>query len=71
MKPNTCAQVGYCIGMYPPCMAECKLNDEEKTNASSNDGIDGLMHWLGWIVLLIASVWLVMVISFLIGYYSV
>ena len=28
--PSTCSRAGYCIGMYPPCMAECKLNDTEQ-----------------------------------------
>lgn len=71
MNTTTCAKAGYCVGMYPPCMAECKLNDEHEVSPDDSDDCSGLMHWLGWIVLLLVSFWFVVALSFLAGYYSV
>lgn len=51
--------------------SEFKFNDEPMTQDDDSDDCSGLMQWFGWIVLLLASFWLVLVVSFLAGYYSV
>ena len=73
MELNTCSRAGVCLGMHPPCMANCQLNDDP--TCMRDDDADLLfaepLLWFCRIAFWVILFGLAVGVCFLAGYYIV